>query len=102
MRGRVFLLLLDDLLHDDIEAAMEFDGVLPPESASFAGQAAISKTLACHSSPDPLLDRFLSQEPQVPPPVGKPEQPRAGRPEFPWIRMVSFVWVSRRILTVID
>ena len=27
VRGRVFLLLLVDLLHDDIEAAMAFDGV---------------------------------------------------------------------------
>ena len=27
VRGRVFLLLLDDLLHDDIKATMAFDGV---------------------------------------------------------------------------
>ena len=40
--------------HDDIEAAMAFDGVLPPESLSFAGQAAISRPLACQSTPEPV------------------------------------------------
>ena len=54
VEGRVFLLPLDDLLHDGIEAAMAFDGVLPPESASFAGQAAISKPLACQNTPEPV------------------------------------------------
>ena len=44
--GRVFLLPLDDLLHEDIEVAMTFDGVLTPESASFAGQAGLSHSLA--------------------------------------------------------
>ena len=44
--GRVFLLPLDDLLHDDTEPVMAFDGVLAPESASFAGQAAPSHSLA--------------------------------------------------------
>ena len=53
--GRVFLLPLDDLLHDDIEAAMAFDGVLSPESASFAGQATISRPLACQNTPERLL-----------------------------------------------
>ena len=47
VRGRVFLLPLDDLLHDDIEAGVAFDGVLlTPESASFAGQAGLSHSLA--------------------------------------------------------
>ena len=73
VRGRVFLLLLDDLLHDDIEGAMAFDGVLTPESASYAGQAAISRPLTCQNTPERLLHRFPSQGPQVPPPVGKPE-----------------------------
>ena len=72
--GRVFLLPLDDLLHDDIEAGVAFDGVLlTPESASFAGQAGLSHSLAKQSTPKRLLDRFPSQGPQVPPPVGKPE-----------------------------
>ena len=71
--GRVFLLPLDDLLHDDTEAAMAFDGVLPPESLSFAAQAAFSRFLACQTTRNPLLDRCPSQGPQVPPPVGKPE-----------------------------
>ncbi len=53
---------------------MAFDGVLPPpDSASFAGQAAISRSLACQSTPERLLQRYLSQGPQVPPPVGKSE-----------------------------
>ena len=69
-----FLLPLDDLLHDDIEAAMAFDGVLTPsESASFAGQAGLSHSLAWQNTPKRLLHRFPSQGPQVPPPVGKPE-----------------------------
>ena len=33
---------------------MAFDGVPPPESASFAGQAAISRSLACQSTPEPV------------------------------------------------
>ncbi len=54
---------------------MAFDGVLPPESASFARQAGISRPLECQSTPERLLHRFPSQGPQVPPPVGKPEWP---------------------------
>ena len=50
---------------------MAFDGVLPPESLSFAGRAAISRSLACDTTPEPLQDGFPSQGPQVPPPVGK-------------------------------
>lgn len=73
--GRVFLLLLDDLLHDDIEVAMVFDGVLPPESASFAGQAGIPRPLACQNTLERLLHRYPSQGPQVPPPVGNPGWP---------------------------
>jgi len=59
--GRIddFRLPLQDLLHDDIEAVMAFDGVLPPESLSFAGRAAISSSLACHNTPERLLDGFL-------------------------------------------
>ena len=52
---------------------MAFNGVLPPESLSFAGQVSISRPLACQSTQKPVLDRFPSQGPQVPPPVGKPE-----------------------------
>ena len=52
---------------------MAFDGVLPPESLSFAERASISRSLACHNTPERLLDGFPSQGPQVPPPVGKPE-----------------------------
>ena len=52
--GRVFLLLLVDLLHDDTEAVMAFDGVLTPESVSHAGQAAISKSLACQTPRNPV------------------------------------------------
>ena len=33
---------------------MAFDGVLPPESLSLAGQAAISRPLACQSTPEPV------------------------------------------------
>ena len=33
---------------------MAFDGVLTPESASFAGQAAISRPLACQNTPAPV------------------------------------------------
>ena len=76
------LLLLDGLLHDDIEAAMAFDGVLPPESASYAGQAAISQPLACQNTRERLLHRFPSQGPQVPPPVGNPEWRFAQRSPF--------------------
>jgi len=54
---------------------MAFDGVLSPESASFAGQAAISRSLAYQNTPERLLHRFPSQGPQVPPPVGKREWP---------------------------
>jgi len=52
-----------------------FDRVLPPVSASFAGQAAVSRAPACQSTPERLLRRFPSQGPQVPPPVGNPEWP---------------------------
>ena len=45
----------------------------PPESSSFAGQAGLSHSLACQNTPKRLLDRFPSQGPQVPPPVGNPE-----------------------------
>ena len=65
VRGPVFLLPLDDPLHDDIEAAMPFAGVLPSEFASFAGQAVISRPLACQNTPECLLHRFPSQGPQV-------------------------------------
>ena len=71
--GRVFLLSLVDLLHDDTEAVMAFDGVLTPESASFAGQAGLSHSLAYQNTPKRRLHRFPSQGAQVPPPVGKPE-----------------------------
>ena len=33
---------------------MAFNGVLLPESASFAGQAAISRSLACQNTPEPV------------------------------------------------
>ena len=49
----------------------------PPESASFAGQAAFSHSLVYQNTPKRLLDRFPSQRPQVSPPVGKPEWPAA-------------------------
>ena len=52
---------------------MAFDGVLTPESASFAGQAGLSHSLAYQNTPERRLHRFPSQGPQVPPPVGKPE-----------------------------
>ena len=55
------LLLLDDLLHHDIEVAMAFDGVLPPESLSFAGRAAISRSLAFQITQEPVREpTFLS------------------------------------------
>ena len=54
---------------------MAFDGVRTPESASFAGQAGLSHSLASQNTPKCLLDRFPSQRPQVSPPVGKPELP---------------------------
>ena len=47
----------------------------PPESGSFAGQAGLSHSLAYQNTPKRVLDRFPSQGPQVPPPVGKPEWP---------------------------
>ena len=75
--GRVFLLPMVDLLHDDIETAMAFDGLLPPESASFAGQAGISRGLAYQNTPERLLHRFSSQGTQVPPPA----PPSCGAPE---------------------
>ena len=56
-----------------IEVAMTFDGVLTPESASFAGQAGHSHSLAYQNTPERLLNRFLSQRPQGSPPVGKLE-----------------------------
>ena len=52
---------------------MAFEGVLTPESASFAGQAGLSHSLAYQNTPKRRLHRFPSQGPQVPPPVGKPE-----------------------------
>ena len=45
----------------------------PTRSASFAGQAGLSHSLAYQNTPKRLLDRFPSQGPQVPPPVGNPE-----------------------------
>ena len=63
----MFLLPLVDLLHDDMEAAMGFDGALRRDSANFAGQATISRSLACQSTPKRLLDRFPSRGPQVSP-----------------------------------
>ena len=51
---------------------MAFDSVLSPESASFAGQAAISMSLACQNTPEPVAGPISPQGPQVPPPVGKP------------------------------
>ena len=42
---------MDDILYEDIEATMAFDGVLPPESASLAGQTAIPKGLAYQNTP---------------------------------------------------
>ena len=53
-RGGCCLLHLVDLIQDGVEVDREFDGVLPPESASFAGQAAISRPLACQSTPEPV------------------------------------------------
>ena len=50
--GRVFLLSLVDLLHDDTEAVMAFDGVLTPESASFAGQAGLSHSPGIPEHPE--------------------------------------------------
>jgi len=54
--GRVFLLLLDDLLHDDIEAAMAFDGgpvtlLFPP----------------CGTAPQHVLFAFLRRSIRKPP-----------------------------------
>ena len=60
---------------DTIEAAMTFDSVLTPESASFAGQAGLSHSLAYQNTPERLLNRFRSQRPQGSPPVGKLELP---------------------------
>ena len=55
---------------------MAFDRVLlHPESASFAGQAGLSHSLAYQNTPERVLDPFPSQRPQVSPPVGKPEWP---------------------------
>ena len=48
---------------------MAFDAVLPPESASFAGQAAISRGLPYQNTPERVLHRFPSQGPQVLPPA---------------------------------
>ena len=45
---------MKDLLYGGTETAKAFDGVLPPESLSFAGQAAISRLLACQSTPEPV------------------------------------------------
>ena len=39
---------------------MVFDGVLPRESASFAGQAAICRPLACQSTPEPVAGPIFS------------------------------------------
>ena len=47
--------------------AMAFEDLLPPESASFAGQAAISRPLACQNTLERILHQFSSQGPQVPP-----------------------------------
>ena len=52
--GRVFLLPLKDLLYGGTETAMAFDGVLPAESLSLAGQAVLSWPLACQSTPEPV------------------------------------------------
>lgn len=53
-RGGCCLLRLVDLVQDGVEVDRAFDGVLPPESLSFAGQAAISRSLACQSTPEPV------------------------------------------------
>ena len=50
---------------------MAFDGVLPPESASFAGQAGLSHSLAYQNTPKRRLHRFPSQGPQVPAACGE-------------------------------
>ena len=90
--GRGFLLPLVDLFHDGIEAGVAFDRVLlHPESASFAGQAGLSHSLAYQNTPERVRDPFPSQRPQVSPPVGKPEGsarsavlwPQFGRPNRP-------------------
>ena len=47
--------------HGGFDAVMAFDGVLPPDSASFAGQAAISEPLACQNTPERLLHLYPSQ-----------------------------------------
>ena len=62
---------------------MAFEGVLTPESLSFAGQAAVSRSLVHTRAPrNPFLDRFPSQGPQVPPPVGKPEWSARSDPDI--------------------
>ncbi len=53
-RGDCCLFRLVDLVQDGVEVDRAFDGVLPPESLSFVGQAAISRSLACQSTPEPV------------------------------------------------
>ena len=53
-QGGCCLLHLVDLIQDGVEGDRAFDDVLPPESLSFAGQAAISRCLACQSNPEPV------------------------------------------------
>jgi hypothetical protein len=52
---------LVDLVHEDIEVAMTFNGVLTPESATFARQAGLSHSLAYQDTPKRRLHRFPSQ-----------------------------------------
>ena len=54
-QGGCCLLRLVDHTQDGVEVDRAFDGVLPPESLSFAGQAAISRSLACQSTPEPVV-----------------------------------------------
>ena len=53
-RGGCCLPRVVDLIQDGVEVDMAFDSVLSPESVSFAGQAAISISLACQNTPEPV------------------------------------------------
>ena len=55
VKRRRFLLRLADLPEGSIEASMAFDGVLTPETASFAGQAGLSHSLAYQNTPERRL-----------------------------------------------
>ena len=57
--GRVFLLPLDDLFHDDIEAARAFDGVPIGISGSLAEEGRLPGGLPCGKAPNTFCLPFL-------------------------------------------